>query len=75
MTDPTSPPAGWYDDGGDWWDSVGLWEPSASRFPDGGLRRVVDAIRDAGMVPGLWLEPEVVGVPGQHVGPFVDEQP
>ncbi|MBL0888607.1 alpha-galactosidase [Myceligenerans sp. I2] len=54
--------AGWYDDGGDWWDSVGLWEPSATRFPDGGLRRVVDAIRDAGMVPGLWLEPEVVGV-------------
>ncbi|MCF4119700.1 alpha-galactosidase [Antribacter sp. KLBMP9083] len=54
--------AGWYDDGGDWWDSVGLWEPSTSRFPDGGLRRVVDAIRAAGMVPGLWLEPEVVGV-------------
>lgn len=54
--------AGWYDDGGDWWDSVGLWEPSASRFPDGGLRTVVDAIRAGGMVPGLWLEPEVVGV-------------
>ena len=54
--------AGWYDDGGDWWDSVGLWEPSVSRFPDGGLRRVVDAIRAGGMVPGLWLEPEVVGV-------------
>jgi alpha-galactosidase len=54
--------AGWYDDGGDWWDSVGLWEPSVTRFPDGGLRRVVDAIRAAGMVPGLWLEPEVVGV-------------
>jgi alpha-galactosidase len=54
--------AGWYDDGGDWWDSVGLWEPSVSRFPDGGLRRVVDAIRAGGMVPGLWLEPDVVGV-------------
>ncbi|GAB3165015.1 hypothetical protein GCM10027059_22060 [Myceligenerans halotolerans] len=54
--------AGWYDDGGDWWDSVGLWEPSTTRFPGGGLRRVVDAIRDAGMTPGLWLEPEVVGV-------------
>jgi alpha-galactosidase len=54
--------AGWYDDGGDWWDSVGLWEPSTTRFPDGGLRRVTERIRERGMVPGLWLEPEVVGV-------------
>lgn len=54
--------AGWYDDGGDWWDSVGLWEPSATRFPDGGLRRVTERIGERGMVPGLWLEPEVVGV-------------
>ena len=54
--------AGWYDDGGDWWDSVGEWEPSTGRFPDGGLGRVIDHIRAAGMVPGLWLEPEVVGV-------------
>lgn len=53
--------AGWYDDDGDWWDSVGEWEPSTTRF-DGGLARVIDQIRDAGMVPGLWLEPEVVGV-------------
>ncbi|MFE5336103.1 alpha-galactosidase [Isoptericola sp. NPDC056573] len=54
--------AGWYDDGGDWWDSVGEWQPSHVRFPDGGLDRVLDAIRAAGMVPGLWLEPEVIGV-------------
>ncbi|WP_250442960.1 glycoside hydrolase family 36 protein [Actinotalea sp. C106] len=54
--------AGWYDDGGDWWDSVGQWQPSTGRFPDGGLGRVIDHIRAAGMVPGLWLEPEVIGV-------------
>lgn len=54
--------AGWYDDGGDWWDSVGEWQPSRTRFPDGGIDRVLDAIRAGGMVPGLWLEPEVVGV-------------
>jgi alpha-galactosidase len=54
--------AGWYDDDGHWWDSVGEWLPSAGRFPDGGLRRVMDHIRDRGMRPGLWLEPEVVGV-------------
>lgn len=53
--------AGWYDDSGHWWDTVGEWEPSATRFP-GGLGQVMDAIRGAGMVPGLWLEPEVVGV-------------
>jgi alpha-galactosidase len=53
--------AGWYDDGGDWWDSVGEWRPSTVRFP-GGLGEVIDRIRGHGMVPGLWLEPEVVGV-------------
>jgi alpha-galactosidase len=53
--------AGWYDDSGHWWDSVGEWLPSSTRFP-GGLGEVVDRIRAAGMVPGLWLEPEVVGV-------------
>ncbi|GAA4690223.1 alpha-galactosidase [Promicromonospora umidemergens] len=55
--------AGWYDDEqGGWWDSVGQWEPSTTRFPDGGLGGIVDRIRAHGMQPGLWLEPEVVGV-------------
>lgn len=53
--------AGWYDDGSDWWDSVGEWIPSTTRF-SGGLGEVVDQIRRHGMTPGLWLEPEVVGV-------------
>ncbi|MGH3373078.1 MAG: glycoside hydrolase family 36 protein, partial [Nocardioidaceae bacterium] len=55
--------AGWYDDeNGGWWDAVGEWLPSANRFPDGGLGALIDKIRQAGMRPGLWLEPEVVGV-------------
>ncbi|MFG3719300.1 glycoside hydrolase family 36 protein [Streptomyces massasporeus] len=55
--------SGWYDDDTQgWWDSVGAWQPSPSRFPDGGLQAVLDRIRERGMVPGLWLEPEVVGV-------------
>ncbi|MER5939404.1 glycoside hydrolase family 36 protein [Streptomyces sp. NPDC001928] len=56
--------AGWYDDTADggWWDGVGEWLPSKRRFPDGGIRAVLDRIRERGMVPGLWLEPEVVGV-------------
>jgi len=54
--------AGWYDDGGDWWPSVGEWMPSTARFPSGGIERVLDHVRRNGMQPGLWLEPEVVGV-------------
>ncbi|WEV63735.1 glycoside hydrolase family 36 protein [Bifidobacterium sp. ESL0732] len=52
---------GWYDDTGDWWPSVGEWKPSKTRFPNG-IQEVFDAIRYAGMIPGLWLEPEVIGV-------------
>ncbi|MFB7928079.1 alpha-galactosidase [Streptomyces sp. NPDC056039] len=55
--------SGWYDDDTrGWWDSVGAWQPSPRRFPDGGIQAVLDRIRERGMVPGLWLEPEVVGV-------------
>lgn len=53
--------AGWYDEDANWWDSVGEWREARSRFP-GGLAEVTDRIRAAGMTPGLWLEPEVVGV-------------
>ncbi len=53
--------AGWYDEDGGWWDSVGRWQESRTRFPDG-LGCVLDHIRAVGMIPGLWLEPEVVGV-------------
>lgn len=62
--------AGWYSDEPGWWDSVGEWLPSTTRFPNG-LEEVTDAIRAAGMVPGLWLEPEVVGVSS----PLVDRLP
>lgn len=54
--------AGWYEDGGDWSPSVGAWEPSTVRFGELGLVGVLDRIRAKGMSPGLWVEPEVVGV-------------
>ena len=54
--------AGWYSDDGGWWETVGAWQPSVQRFPDGGLKAVIDKIHERGMVPGLWLEPEVIGV-------------
>jgi len=54
--------AGWYAEMDEnWWGTVGAWLPSTSRF-SGGITEVLDRIRQAGMVPGLWLEPEVVGV-------------
>ena len=52
---------GWYSDDAGWWDTVGEWEPSLIRFPSG-LKGLLDKIRAAGMIPGLWIEPEVVGV-------------
>jgi alpha-galactosidase len=53
--------AGWYADDSTWWDDVGLWEPSQKRFPSG-FKVLLDKIKSKGLIPGLWLEPEVVGV-------------
>lgn len=52
--------AGWYSDG-EWWDGVGEWLPSKARFP-GGIQEPLRYIRDKGMIPGLWLELEVMGI-------------
>jgi alpha-galactosidase len=64
--------AGWYDDSGDWWDSVGEWTPSTRRF-EHGLGAVLDQIRSLGMTPGLWLEPEVIGVRSAMAEALPDE--
>ena len=64
--------AGWYDDTDGWWDSVGEWQPSTVRFP-GGLKEVTDLARERGMIPGLWLEPEVVGVRSPMARSLPDE--
>lgn len=53
--------SGWYTDGATWWNDLGSWVPSARRFPDG-LDDLTRRMREAGMVAGLWLEPEVVSV-------------
>ncbi len=53
--------AGWYaEKNEDWSSAVGPWQPSKTRWPHG-IRFVLDRIREKGMVPGLWLEPEVSG--------------
>ena len=52
--------AGWYS-AGFWWDNVGEWKPSIERFPEG-LMWLMDHIRSRGMIPGVWLEIEVMGI-------------
>ncbi|PHV69916.1 alpha-galactosidase [Sporanaerobium hydrogeniformans] len=52
--------AGWYDSGY-WWNKVGEWKESLERFPNG-IKEVTDTIRALGMIPGIWLELEVMGV-------------
>ncbi|MEV7891273.1 glycoside hydrolase family 36 protein [Streptomyces sp. NPDC002817] len=74
--------AGWFDaeppgtvgPGGvpGWWNAVGEWQEARSRFP-GGLSEVLDRIRARGMTPGLWLEPEVVGVRSPVAAALPDE--
>ena len=65
--------AGWYaEPGEDWWGSVGAWKPSAARFRNG-ITEVLDRIRAAGMIPGLWLEPEVVGMRSPVAAQLPDE--
>ncbi|HEX3963567.1 MAG TPA: alpha-galactosidase [Trebonia sp.] len=65
--------AGWYAEMEEpWWDTVGEWKPATTRFPHG-ITEVLDRIRALGMVPGLWLEPEVVGVASPVAGRLPDE--
>lgn len=52
---------GWFKADGIPWDiSMGDYEISESLFPQG-LEHTVQAIRDAGMVPGIWFEIDNVG--------------
>lgn len=52
--------AGWYANG-TWWETVGEWEPFEGRFPNG-IKHVFDYVREKGMIPGIWLEIEVMGI-------------
>lgn len=53
--------AGWYkSDTAGWYMSQGEWRPNARLFPYG-LGATAQAIRDRGLIPGIWFEFEVVG--------------
>ena len=63
--------AGWYDKGF-WWDGVGQWRESRERFPNG-LKEVTDYIRSKNMIPGVWLELEVMGIKCPMVSEVCDD--
>lgn len=51
--------AGWYSKViGDWQSGIGDWKTNRKRFPNG-LKAVTEQIQEAGMIPGIWFEPEV----------------
>ncbi len=53
--------AGWYADAKKGWENnMGDWNVSQRLFPDG-IAAAVNAIKTAGLKPGIWFEAEVVG--------------
>ena len=53
--------AGWYRSGSANWDGAhGDWMPGEMLFPDG-IEATAAAIRERGLIPGLWFEMETVG--------------
>ncbi len=53
--------AGWYrSEEGNWEFTQGEWEPNKTLFPEG-LAVTAAAIREQGLIPGIWFEFEVVG--------------
>lgn len=63
--------AGWYADG-TWWETVGEWKEERKRFPKG-IKKVFDYIKDKGMMPGIWLEIEVIGINCPILNEFDDD--
>lgn len=63
--------AGWYADG-TWWETVGEWVVCKKRFPNG-LKEVFDYIRSKDMLPGIWVEPEVMGIGCPTLKQFDDD--
>ena len=63
--------AGWYADASGWWGTIGAYEESKERFPEGFVK-VFDYIRKKGMRPGLWVEPEDIGIGSERLSDFDD---
>lgn len=68
--------AGWFAEAegpkASWWNSIGVWKESPSRFPSG-LNTLMDYIRSKGMKPGLWIEIEGIGPDCEIVDTMPDD--
>jgi alpha-galactosidase len=47
-----------------WYDALGDWQVKKKIYPNG-FAKLLDYIRDAGMIPGIWFEPEVACAPAR----------
>ena len=65
---------GWHneEDGNLVYPYVGQWKESKARFPKG-VRATTDFIRSLGMKPGLWIEPEIVGIRCEEMLAYYDD--
>lgn len=65
---------GWHneEDGDKVYPFVGHWKESKERFPEG-VRKTTDYIRSLGMKPGLWIEPEIIGIQCQEMLEHYDD--
>ncbi len=51
---------------------VGQWKESKARFPHG-VKATTDYIRSLGLKPGLWIEPEIIGIKCQEMLDYYDD--
>ncbi len=52
--------AGWHIKNGNDWSEIGDWVTNKDKFPRG-LEYIASAVKEAGMIPGIWYEMEVAG--------------
>lgn len=62
--------AGWYSQS-DWETDSGEWRVNPERFPNG-IKAVCGYIYKKGMKPGIWFEPEVVGINSPRLNELPD---
>ncbi len=66
--------AGWYaPKASDWGKAAGDWIPNSGMYPDG-LAATAAAIRERGLVPGLWFEFECIGPDSEAWSAHQDHQ-
>ena len=65
---------GWHNEepGNQVYPYVGQWKESKARFPHG-VKATTDFIRSLGMKPGLWIEPEIIGIQCEEMLSYYDD--